>query len=288
MATHSRRELLRYLGALSAAATFPVGCDSSTQVQPPPATGYFTAEERGALTALANAVIPVDDTPGGADLGAVAYIERLLTAFDDTTVTPFIFAGGPFSGRAPFPDDAGHPSTNFPPNDFATFVPLGLVKHTAWVLELYGSSGLPGGAPNEALLGPVVGLRDRMKTGLAEAIKNAPGPLDSLPQQDLLDYFATLEITFKNLIIALVTEGAFGAPEYGGNKDLTGWKLTHYEGDQQPLGYSVWSTKDAKYVERPEAPVSTPNPDPDPEPMSADTIAFIDNLVAALGGTKFA
>ena len=98
---HSRRDLIRYLGGLTIAAAAAEQATAALAVfgaegcsSPPPVqTGFFTDAERAALGALANAVLPPDDTPGGADLGAVAYIERLLTAFDGAMA-----ASGPRSG----------------------------------------------------------------------------------------------------------------------------------------------------------------------------------------------
>jgi hypothetical protein len=273
---HTRRDLLRYAGGVAVATAIPFslgGCDNGTS--PPPPTGFFTDEERAALAALANAVLPADDgLPGGAALGAVEYIERLLTAFDaaDATHPPAIYAGGPFSGRAPYSDDSGAPTTSFPPNSFATFLPLDRVKDAGWRVQLFGSSALPGGAPNDALLGPVTGLRDQVKAGLADAIKGSVelgfGDLATLSQDDLITYLNKLEPTFHDLIIELVQEACFCPPEYGGNVNLGGWQLAHFEGDQQPRGYSVWSNAQNQYVERPEAPMSTAG-GPDPEPLSA-------------------
>ncbi len=37
-------------------------------------------------------------------------------------------------------------------------------------------------------------------------------------------------------------ESYLAAPEYGGNKDLKGWKRTGYQGDVMPLGYSFWDS----------------------------------------------
>lgn len=256
-----------------------VACSSSPPVQ----TGFFTDAERAALGALADAVLPPDDTPGGKALGAVEYIERFLTAYDGPDPThPFIYAGGPFSGRAPYADDQGNPSTNFPTDSFATFLPLDRVKDAGWKLALFGSSATSP-APNETLLGPVVGLRDQMKQGLAAAIAGSPTPLDQLSQDDLIAYLNGLEVNFRQLVIDLVCQGCFCPPEYGGNLNLGGWKLTHFEGDQQPLGYSVWSTAQNKYVERPDAPVTTATVT-DPEPLSPDVVSLIDNVVTLLGG----
>ncbi len=281
----SRRDVLRYLGGVAVATAVPTPFLGCTTTPAPVQTGYFTAAERTALTALANAVIPPDDTPGGADLGAVPYIERLLTAFDnvDATHPPAIFAAGPFSGRAPYADDAGQPSTNFPPNSFATFLPLDRVKDAGWRVQLFGSQALVGGAPNDAIRGAVTGIRDQMKTGLAAAIAGATPPMDQMSTDDLVSYFNTLDVPFRQLIIDLVSQGCFCPPEYGGNLNLEGWRVTHFEGDQQPLGYSVWSTAEGKYVERPDAPMTTPTVT-DPEPLTPDITALIDEVVGLLGG----
>ena len=284
--SHSRRDLLRYLGGLTAALAVPFGAEGCSS-SPPVQTGFFTDAERAALGALANAVLPPDDTPGGADLGAVAYIERLLTAFDGANPQPAIYAGGPFSGRAPFPDDNGQPSANFPPNSFVTFLPLDRVKDAGWRVQIFGSAALPNGAPNDALLGAVIGLRDQVKQGLADAIKNAPQPLEQMSQDDIIAYLNTgLSVGFRQLVIDLVCQACFAPPEYGGNLNLGGWKLTHFEGDQQPLGYSVWSNNANAYVERPDAPVTTPDAT-DPEPLTPDVVALIDNVVTLLGGVVY-
>jgi hypothetical protein len=286
---HSRRDVLRYIGGVAVATAVPplgvLGCNSSPS-PPPPATGFFTDAERAALAALANAVLPPDDKPGGADLGAVAFIENFLTAFDsaDATHPPAIYAGGPFSGRAPYADADGNPSTNFPPDSFSTYLFLDRVKDAGWRVQLFGSSALPNGAPNDALLGPVVGFRDQVKSGIADAIKGATdngfGDLATLDPADLATYFNTIEIDFKNLMIDLVSQACFCPPEYGGNSNMAGWEMCHFEGDQLPLGYSVWSTTQNAYVERADAPMSTPG-GPDPEPLSDDVVSFIDQLIAA-------
>jgi hypothetical protein len=287
--SHTRRQLLLYVGGVSAAFAVPFGSIAcGPTLTGPPGTGFFTDAERTALTALANAVMPPDDTPGAAALGAVAYIERLCTAFDaaNATTPPTLYAGGPFSGRAPTVDVLGAPTTNFPPNSFTTFLPLDRIKDAGWRIQIFGSQAFPTGAPNEALLGKVTGLRDAMKQGLATAIANAPAPLETLSQDDLIVYFNQLDIEFRSLLIDLVTQGCFCAPEYGGNVGLGGWQLAHYEGDQQPRGYSIWSTATNGYVERPEAPMTTAG-GPDPEPYTPDVVAFLDALVTTLGGVKF-
>jgi hypothetical protein len=57
-----------------------------------------------------------------------------------------------------------------------------------------------------------------------------------------------------------------------------------FEGDSQPLGYSLWNEARGDYDERPDKPNSGPNPGEDPAPMDADTRAFIEKVIVALGG----
>jgi hypothetical protein len=99
--------------------------------------------------------------------------------------------------------------------------------------------------------------------------------------------YKTLDKGFTDLIFTLVTQGAYSAPEYGGNTGLAGWKLTHFEGDVMPYGYSQYDPATKTYKERADAPVSTANPGPDPEPVTADNWAFVQMIVQALGGTQF-
>ncbi len=281
----SRRGLLQWMFAVSGLSALPAieacgGNDTAAE------SGFFTDGERRALAALSNAVFPPDDTPGAADLGVVAFIERTLTAFDAQGI-PKIYAGGPYSGRLPFSDGKGNPGTNFPSNDFQNFLPLDRVHTTSWRLRLFGSEGMDGGAPNEALSGAVVGLRKQLKDGLAAAMKQARAPLETLDQAALKDEFDALDKTFRDLIIELVPQAIFSAPEYGGNTNLGGWKIVHFEGDSMPLGYSIFDESTETYKDRPDAPCAGPNPGADPEPMDATTLAFLERVVAALGGKVF-
>lgn len=265
------------MGAGSAIVLLPSGCG--------PKSGFLTAGERRGLAALADAILPPDDTPGGAALGAVEYIEGLLTAFD--RAVPAVFRGGPYSGRQPFAAADGTPSKNFPANGFLQLLPLDRVAARAWHLKLYGSTGTAGGGPNDAVLGPIVGLRDQVRQGLAAAEKMAGKPLEQLDAAALASLAGNLDSDFRDTLISLVAEGAFGAPEYGGNPGGAGWTLTHYEGDSQPLGYSLFDTTANVYRERADAPISTANPGADPEPLDDGTRAYLTQVVTALGGKTF-
>jgi hypothetical protein len=274
----TRRGFLQWVGAGTAVLLLPPGCATPT--------GLFTDDERRTLAALADAVLPPDDQPGGGALGAVGYIERLLGAFD--TEVPMVFLGGPYSGRTPFSDDAGAPSATVPPNDFLRPIALDRVAERAWRLRLYGSAGVDGGGPNDAVTGPVVGLRDLVKQAITQARAAAGMSLDLLDADARAALFAGLDQDYRDALITLVSEAAFGAPEYGGNPGLAGWHMVHYEGDIMPLGYSLFDTQAGTYRERPDAPVTTADAGPDPEPLDDDTRAFLAQLVQALGGKEFA
>jgi hypothetical protein len=274
----TRRVFLRLAAAGAAVAAFPA-CAPTPETAPP--GSFFTDAEWRALNALADLVLPPDDAPGGAALGAATYIDTLLRAFDFDP--PLIHAGGPFSGRQPFANPTGGgASTNFPPNDFANFVPLSRVADRAWRLRLFGSANVPGGGPNDGLLGPVVGLRDTIKNGLAAAMAASSEPLESLDPDALAAVFAKLDPDFTQTFAELVVEAAFAAPEYGGNGQLAGWTMVHYDGDVQPLGYSVFDSSTSTYVER--LPVSTADPGPDVDPMDDQTRATLQLYTTLLNG----
>jgi hypothetical protein len=228
---------------------------------------------------------------GAVALGAVRYIDGLLSAFETARV-PFLFAGGPFSGRSPYPDArTGQPSRRRPRNAFATPVPPSRLQELRWRAELYGSAAVPEAAMNDAALGPLRGLRDIYRDGLAQvdtiAREAHGGRFADLAPQQQAEVFATLDATFRpdprrrqsfiDILIQHTIEGCFAAPEYGGNDGARGWAMIGIEGDTHPLGFSIYSRDAGRYNERPDHPMSTPNPDEHaadgslpPRPISED------------------
>lgn len=280
--------MLRCLGALGAALAVP-GCSSSSSPGASSGPTFFTDDERTALGVLADAILPPDSAPGGKDLGAVQYIERLLTALDgiEPGGAPTLFAGGPYSGRTPFGDGAGDPSKNYPSNEFATWLPVDRVTLASWKLALYGSAGVPGGGPNDEITGPVVGLRDQVKQGLDGAISSATKPFDQMSASDAADALHNLPKQFHDLLVELVSEAAWSAPEYGGNAGQAGWNMIHFAGDVQPLGYTIWDASKNAMVERSDAPTSTADPGADPDPLDSNTTQLVTAIVEFTNGTVF-
>lgn len=280
MSRVSRRRFLEVLGAGSVVSSLPgslAGCsDDDTEV----VTAFFTGAERRAVNALANVVIPKEDgSPGGGDLGAAAYIERLLTAFD--VDPPALFADGPYSGRAVAVDGTR------PPNDFLRWRRIDRVTERAWRIRLYGSKNVEGGSLNEGLVQEVTGLRNLFKDGIGAAVRDAKAPIETLGPEALRDVFGGLDSELQQAFIDLVPQAAFGAPEYGGNPEGAGWKLVRFEGDTQPLGFSVFDEKTSTFHDRPDAPMAGPGPAVDPAPIDPETRKLLTAVVSFTGGKVF-
>jgi hypothetical protein len=177
---------------------------------------FLTEHEHAVVAAAADRLIPpVDAHPGGAALGVADYVDILLGAF--TFDPPRIFAGGPFSGRF-----GGAPS-------FSQFMPLSPIVEIAWRTRIEGSRGLP----EREFNGPTRGWQDIYRDGIA-ALGDNFCTVDGDEQDRRLREQAELRAT----LYMHACEGAYGAPEYGGNRDLAGWRVIEFEGDVQPRGYT--------------------------------------------------
>ena len=182
-----------------------------------------------ALRGLVDRFIPgrPEDTEEGALAGGCAEaIDALLGAF--RADPPMIYAGAPFSDRA-----------GSPVNHFERFLKLDRYETKAWRPRIEGS---------EAWLklefnGPVKGWQEIYREGLAALNAAAgaagfgalPGPARDLILQSSNDPAVgeLVDVAFPHTF-----EFMYGAPEYGGNSDLIGWKYTNYDGDVQPRGWT--------------------------------------------------
>lgn len=177
---------------------------------------FLSPQEHSVLAAAAERLIPATDRhPGATALGVADYVDGLLGAF--LVDPPRIWAGGPYSGR--FGGEAC----------FSAFTPLGALEELAWRTRIEGSQGI---AERERL-GPVKGWQQEYRDGIA-ALGADYCDCDAEEQDRRLDALAD----FKALLYAHACEGAYGAPEYGGNRDLAGWRAIGYPGDVQPRGYT--------------------------------------------------
>jgi hypothetical protein len=177
---------------------------------------FLTATEYAQVAAAADRFIPpIDAHPGGAAVGVADYIDAMLGAF--TFDPPRIWAGGPFSGRA-----GGEAS-------FDQFFALSPLEELAWRTRIEGSQG----RPEREFNGPVRGWQEIYRAGLA-ALGDDFAAVDGDEQDRRLD----ADSLFKHLFYEHACEGAYGAPEYGGNRDTAAWRAIEFPGDAQPRGYT--------------------------------------------------
>ena len=177
---------------------------------------FLTADEHRVLTSACDRLIPPLDThPGAAVLGVADYIDTLLGAF--TFNPPRVWCGGPYSGRA-----GGDAS-------FDQFMALSRVEELAWRTRIEGSQGIA----EREFNGPVVGWQAQYRAGLATLGADFPDQ-----PGDVQDARLEADPTLKALMYRHACEGAYGAPEYGGNRDTAGWRAIQFEGDVQPRGYT--------------------------------------------------
>ncbi|HEY0774136.1 MAG TPA: gluconate 2-dehydrogenase subunit 3 family protein [Nocardioidaceae bacterium] len=191
-------------------------------------TGFLDEAQMRTLEAVVDRVVPgiPDDTvPGAVAAGCHQAIDALLGAFEVSP--PRIYAGGPFSDRGGARD-----------NDFAEFLPLDRYETKAWRLRIEGSRGRRALERN----GPVKGYQRTYRDGLAALEESVPGGFSHLPgparDVALRGVDDPRVQTMLDLAVPHTLEFFYGAPEYGGNRDLVGWRVTDYEGDTQPRGYT--------------------------------------------------
>jgi hypothetical protein len=176
---------------------------------------FFTDAEFRVIEAACARLIPTDEDPGATEAGVAHYIDGFLGAFSFDP--PHIWAGGAFSGRF-----GGTPG-------FTSFLRLSPLDELAWRTRIEGSLGKPEREWN----GPVVGLQEKYRDGLREL-----GADFADVDGDEQDRRLRAAKRFRGLLYEHACEGMYGAPEYGGNRDLVGWRYIQFPGDVQPRGFT--------------------------------------------------
>jgi Gluconate 2-dehydrogenase subunit 3 len=189
---------------------------------------FLTASELETLRALVDRFIPgrpEDSDDGALAAGCAEAIDALLGAFE--VDPPRIYAGAPFSDRA-----------GSSVNHFEKFLSLDRYERRAWRLRIQGSRG----KRELEFNGPVKGWQATYREGLAALDRAAGGSFAALPgpARDLV-----LRNSDDGTVAELLDVGwphtyqfMYGAPEYGGNRNLIGWNYTNYAGDVQPRGWT--------------------------------------------------
>jgi len=202
--------------------TYPAGPASPGARAP----RFFTSHE-AAVVEDATARIapgPGDDPaeaghPGSREAGVTDYIDMMLGALGalgepggpggSEASGPMIFAGGPWSNRHTSGADL-----------VASFITLDPVARIAWRRRL-------------------ADWQQQYRQGIATLDELAHGDFTKATPADQDKILAGPEAsTFTALLFEHTIEGLYANPEYGGNRDLAGWKDISYPGDSQPRGYT--------------------------------------------------
>ena len=172
---------------------------------------WLTDTEYPVLTAVCARLVPADECPGAVEAGVVEYIDGFLGAFSFDP--PRIWAGGPTSGR--HGGEAG----------FARFHSLSAIDELAWRIRIEGSLGMP----EREFNGPVIGLQERYRAGLAAL--GADFCDVSAEEQDAPA--AGPRGVHRARVRALLRRH-LRAPEYGGNRDWPGGRSPSSKATSNP------------------------------------------------------
>ncbi len=230
-----------------------------------------------------------------------------------------VFAGGPFSGRQPQPHfsvgptscDMCHDSPSalsaapsalaitpsastvdaYPPDSFTQFLPQSRLQAMAWKVRILGASAVPEVAANPLATSSIeVDFRNKYRSGLAgldQLSQSTYGvPFVQLTQAQQASVLQTSpNQDFVTLLTYHTIEGLLSVPEYGGNRDRLGWQLVGFDGDSQPLGYTIFDDSIGGYRERPDKPNSAPDPGDTCGGFSQPVIKFL-NLIRSADDVK--
>jgi gluconate 2-dehydrogenase gamma chain len=167
------------------------------QVRPGPWT-FFTADEASLVEAVVDRLIPPDDLgPGGKDAGCAVFIDRQLSG-------PYGRDDGLYL-KPPFMPGASTQGYQMPQSPAGRYR-SGLRAIADYVKTAFGASSFHELAAAD---------QDKVLTGLES------GSI-ALKETDGAQFFA--------LLLQNTQEGFFADPIYGGNRDMSGWKLVGFPG----------------------------------------------------------
>jgi hypothetical protein len=128
----------------------------------------------------------------------------------------------------------------------ASFIALDPVRTIAWRRRL-------------------TGWQQQYRDGIATLDRLAGGDFTKASRADQDKILARADVgPFRSLLFEHTIEGLYSVPEYGGNRDLVGWKDISYPGDIQPRGYTAEETS------------RSDGPDPvDQTPVVAEVLKFL-------------
>lgn len=236
----NRRDFIKYTtGGISAvilSGAFP-GCGKKEGEK----FLFFNERQFKIIESLMSRIIPEGETPGAKSAGSAWYLDKFLGAFN--VEPPLIYAGGPYSGR--FGGEA----------NFQNFIPLNRIEELTWRIIIEGSKGIP----EREFNGAVKGLQEIYNDGIEVveelSVKIYEKNFINLKDNEIDELLSELREKnpeFFKTLLQYTYEGTYSAPEYGGNREIAGWKAINYPGDVQPRGYNQ------KEMEEPDDPDAPP------------------------------
>ncbi len=219
----TRRRVLGTASLLPLAALVPdLVAESRADAASGTAYRFFTAHQAAVIDAATRRIAPgpEDDIleaghPGAHECGVVRYIDTMLSMFDHRV--PKLFAGGPWSNR--------HSKG---PNHMKTFVKPDRAQAQAWRKRIKE-------------------LQRTYRSGVKLLDSQAGGSFATASAQDQDQILAAGAVApFTTVLFQHTIEGMYSNPEYGGNRNLLGWKEVGFPGDIQPRGYT---TRDMQAVD---------------------------------------
>ena len=178
----------------------------------------LTATEVAFLSAMADTIIPADElSPSGSDCGVVTYIDRQLAGAYGAGSK--VYRSGPFQRGKP---EQGYQLALTPRQYFES----GIEAANAWSRKTYGKEF------------------DRLSAADRDAALKA---MDDGKAQ--FEHFGAK--AFADRVIAMVMEGFFSDPMYGGNRDKAGWKMLGFPGLPATYADKVDQYYNKKYVAPP-------------------------------------
>lgn len=86
----------------------------------------------------------------------------------------------------------------------------------------------------------IIAWQEQYTKGISQLDKLAGGDFTQASHKKQDKILAAKSVSeFTSLLFEHTIEGLYASPEYGGNRNLTGWQEIGFPGDVQPRGYSA-------------------------------------------------
>jgi gluconate 2-dehydrogenase gamma chain len=231
--TLPRRRFLLGAGTAVAGLAAPVAAPADAQTQQPAPSGAapaiadqsealltLTAAEHAFFVAAADTLIPADElSPAGSDCGIATFIDRQLASAWGGGAK--MYRSGPFLRGKP---EQGYQLPLTPREFFAA----GVAATNAWTTKTYGKDF------------------DRLDAARREeALKTLEAGKAELAGFDGKPFFEAL--------LAIIMEGFFADPIYGGNREKVAWKMVGFPGLPATYANAIEQYRGKRYVAAPQS-----------------------------------